>query len=79
MQTALRVKTTILAGGKIEIADPQLRSGEIVEVIILLPEVHEPVRRAAFDILADAPGHRLFKTPAEVEAYIREKRDAWGS
>ncbi len=64
MQTALRVKTKILAGGKIEIADPQLRSGEIVEVIVLLPEVREPARRSALDILADAPGQRLFKTSA---------------
>lgn len=79
MQTALRITATIQSGGKIEISDPQLRAGETVEVIVLLPEIQQTVRRSALDILAEAPGHRLFKTPDEVEDYIREERDSWAS
>lgn len=31
--------------------------------------------RKAVDILAEAPGHRLFKTVAEVDDYVRKERD----
>ena len=30
------------------------------------------------DIVAMLPGHQLFKTVEEVDAYIREERDSWG-
>jgi hypothetical protein len=79
MQSALRIKTTILAGGEIEISDPQLQSGDTVEVIVLLPEAQNITKRSALDILAEAPGRRLFKTAEEVDAYIREERDSWDS
>jgi hypothetical protein len=79
MLTALRIKTTILTDGKIEISAPQLRSGDTVEVIVLLPESQNVARRPALDILAEAPGQRLFKTAAEVDAYIREERSSWDS
>jgi len=77
MQSALHLKTTVLPGGKIEIADQILPPGEVVDVIILLPPVPETIRRSAVDILAEAPGHRLFKTAAEVDDYLRKEREAW--
>jgi hypothetical protein len=79
MQTALHIKTTIVEGGKIEISDPQLRLGDTVEVIVLLPEAQRETKRSALDILAEAPGHGLFKTAEEVDAYIREERNSWDS
>ena len=79
MQTALRIKTTILAGGRIEISNPQLHSGESVEVIVLLSAPHDSTRRSALDILTEAPGRRLFKTAADVDAYMHEERDSWES
>ena len=33
--------------------------------------------RPAVDILAEAPGLRLFKTGKDVDGYIREERTAW--
>jgi len=30
------------------------------------------------EIVAMLPGHQLFKTAEEVDAYIREERDSWG-
>ena len=77
MQAALRVKTTVLPGGKIEVTDPQLPSGEAVDVIVLFPERPVIARRSVVDILAEAPGHILFQTVEDVDAYLREERDSW--
>jgi hypothetical protein len=77
MQTALRVKTTVLPGGKIEINTTELAPGESVEVIILMPEPASDMRRSAVDILAEAPGRRLFNTADEVDSYLRTERDEW--
>ena len=78
MQSALRVQTTILPGGRIEISNPQLRSGENVELIILLPStVPTTKKRSALDIIREAPGHRLFKSAEDVDHYLREERDSW--
>ena len=77
MRAALHLKTTVLPGGKIEIVDQELPAGESVEVIVLLPASPSSVRRSAVDILAEAPGQRLFKTAADVEAYLQHERDAW--
>ncbi len=32
---------------------------------------------SAVDLLASAPGQRLFKTAAEVDEYLQTERDAW--
>jgi hypothetical protein len=77
MRAALHLKTTVLPGGKIEIVAQELPAGESVEVIVLLPTSPASVRRSAVDILAEAPGQRLFKTAADVEAYLQHERDAW--
>ncbi len=77
MQSALHRKATVLPGGKIEIIDQALPSGEVVDVIILLPTSSATARRSAVEVLAEAPGHRLFKTAAEVDEYIRKEREAW--
>jgi hypothetical protein len=77
MQAALRVKTTVLPGGRIEVTDPQLPSGQAVDVIVLFPEPPTTPRRSVVDVLAEAPGRILFRTPEDVDAYLREERDAW--
>ena len=77
MPGALYLKTTVLPGGKIEVTDQALPSGEVVEVIILLPASSMATRRSAVDILAEAPGHRLFKTAVEVDDYLQKEREAW--
>jgi hypothetical protein len=77
MQAALRVKTTVLPGGKIEVTDPQLPSGETVDVIVLFSEPTDTPRRSIVDVLAEAPGHILFRTAEEVDACLREERNSW--
>lgn len=75
META-RIKTTVQAGGRIEVIVPDLKAGESVEVTVCTGSP-EGRKRSALDILAESPGHRLFKTAEEVDAYIREERDSW--
>lgn len=77
-QTVLRIRTTVSLEHKIEIIDPSLLPGQAVEVIILLPKgQHLLERRSALDILTEVPGQRIFKTAEQVDAYIREERQAW--
>jgi len=77
MTMALRITTTVLPGGRIEVTDPQLPSGEAVDLIVLLPEPAEGPRHSIADVLGQSPGGLVFQTAEEVETYIREERDAW--
>ena len=77
MQAALHLRTTIQPGGRIEITDKQLPPGANVDVIVLFLPAPSQARRSAVDILAEAPGQRIFKTATEVDAYIQEERDSW--
>jgi hypothetical protein len=77
MPGALHRKIAVLPGGKIEVTDQALPAGEVVDVIILLPASSATARRSAVDILAEAPGHRLFKTAEDVDDYLRKEREAW--
>ena len=75
MQKAMYLKATVLPDGKIEIVDTGLREGELVDVVVLHSEASSP--RSAMDILEDAPGQRLFKSPADVEGYLQSERASW--
>ena len=77
MQPAMRGTTTILPGGRIEITAPELPEGQRVDVIVLIAKPSPAAGRSVMDVLALAPGHRVFKTAAEVDAYVREERDSW--
>ena len=75
MQRALHVRTTVLPGGKVEIVDQELPVGESVDVVVSQSLALE--RRSAVDILAEAPGHRLFKTAEDVASYLKDERESW--
>ena len=75
MQKALHIRTTVQPGGKVEIASPELEAGQTVDVVVTRSSSTE--RRSVVDILAEAPGHRLFKTGKEVDDYIKEERASW--
>ena len=76
MLRTLRLRTTVLPGGKIEIVDQGLPVGESVDVVVSQPS--PPQRRSIVDILEEAPGHLVFTSAAEVAAYLAEEKDAWG-
>ena len=89
MQQVLQQQVTVQAGGKVEVVCPELKAGEIVDVVVSAAIVPERTvvrqsedegarpRRSVVDILDEAPGHLLFKTAQEVDEYIREERDSW--
>ena len=75
MQKALHIRTTVQQGGKVEIVSPELEAGQTVDVVVVRSSPAE--RRSAVDILAEAPGQRLFKTAKDVDDYIKEERASW--
>ena len=75
MQKPLHLQTTVLPGGKIVIVDQDLAEGETVEIFVTASS--STPRRSAIDILAESPGHRLFKTPQDVTDYIESERASW--
>ena len=76
MQKTLHIRTTVQPGGKVEFASPELEAGQSVDVVVTRSSSTE--RRSVVDILAEAPGHLVFKTAAEVKAYLAEEKEAWG-
>ncbi len=75
MQKVFHVRTTVQPGGKVEVASPELEAGQTVDVVVTRSSSTE--RRSVIDILAEAPGNRLFKTGKEVDDYIKEERASW--
>lgn len=78
----IRIETVVQPGGKIEVTAPELEPGQKVTVAIeAAPRGTGPVPSTegphVLDLLKDLPGHQLFKTADEVDAYIREERDSW--
>ena len=58
-----------------EIASPELETGQRVEVIVSpLPNLST---RSAWQVISEASGRRLFKTAKEVDDYIAEERASW--
>lgn len=76
MRTAIHITTKVSPNGTIEITAPELRPGMIATIVITIDE-DQPTKRSALDILAEMPGHRLFQTGNEVDAHLREEREAW--
>ena len=75
MHKALHIRTTVQPGGRIEIVDEELTDGESVDVVV--SPASPPERRSAVDILNEAPGGLVFKTAADVTAYLKEEKEAW--
>ena len=76
MQRPLHLQTTVLPGGKIVIVDQDLADGEIVDILVTASS--SAPRRSAVDVLAEAPGHRLFGTAQDVTNYLESERESWG-
>jgi hypothetical protein len=77
MAAPIQVEAAVSPEGKIEISVPELAPGQRVRVSIQPEEAPAEEQRPAREILGEAPGHQLFKTAEEVDAYIRDERDSW--
>ncbi len=75
MQGAWHLKTTVLPGGRVEVTDPALPSGADVDIYV--SPKHPPGPRSALEVLAEAPGQRVFKTREDVEKHLSTERSAW--
>ena len=75
--TAVRVETVVLPGGKIEISTPELIQGKRATVVVTMEDKVSVEQHHVIDLLTALPGHRLFQNAEEVDAYLREERDAW--
>ena len=73
----IRLTTVVQPGGRIEVSSPDLPVGHAVDVTIQPAEARSNNRRSVLQVLADCPGHILFKTADEVDAYLSDERDAW--
>ena len=76
MSKTLHLQTTVMPGGRIVIVDQDLAEGETVDVFVT--KSPPMTQRSAIDILAEAPGHRIFETEDAVNDYLESEREAWG-
>jgi hypothetical protein len=78
MRTPLHIRTTVLPGNRIEIAAPDLREGEPIDVFLVSPGVPASSQSSILEFLDSLPpGPRLFETWEEIEKHFQEERNAW--
>ena len=77
MATEIRVKTTVLPGGRIEISTPELIAGQHATVVVTIEDNGQVGQHHVIDILAALSGHQLFQNAEEVDTYMHEERDSW--
>ena len=76
MNQALRQKVVVKPGGIIEICSPELPSGAVADVIIIL-ETSPKKKQSLTSLIGTAKGS--FATPKEADDFISRERDAWSS
>ncbi|MGK7894342.1 MAG: hypothetical protein AB4372_12150 [Xenococcus sp. (in: cyanobacteria)] len=85
MQSALRIKTKVLPGNKIEIElPPETASktlGQTIEVILLLPDQPSvSTEQSIGEILAEIHSQAISgRTVEEINRDLQAERDAWDS
>jgi hypothetical protein len=79
MQSALRITTKVLSGGKVELQLPLESVGDEVEVFIVLPEKPQPKQQPILEFFAEIHRQGPFRTPEEIDRDIQMEKDAWGS
>lgn len=77
MSTEVRVRTVVLPDGKIEINAPELIPGQCAAVVVTIEDNETMEQPHVIDILKTLPGHRLYQSAEEVDAHVREERNAW--
>jgi hypothetical protein len=78
MQTAIRIKTTVLPGNRIEVCAPELPEGADIELLVS-PAIDEnnEQRQSVLSIVQSLNGHRGFSSAEEVDEYLQAERNSW--
>ena len=77
MATEVHAERVVPSGGKIEISTPELIEGKRAPVVLTIEDAEPDEQHHVIDLLTTLPGHRLFQNAEEVDASLREERDAW--
>ncbi len=75
MVSSLHRSAVVTVDGTLAVRVPELAPGQRVRVTIE-PESPTPSKHA-IELLEESAGPRLFKSAAEVDAYVRAERDMW--
>lgn len=76
MQFALRIRTKVLPGNKLEIELPPGSEGEEVDVFVVLPEP-KAQRRNILEFIKQARSQYAVKTAEEIDRQLQTEREAW--
>jgi hypothetical protein len=79
MQSALRITTKVLSGGKVELQLPLDSVGDEVEVFVVLPEKLPSQQQPILEFFAAIHRQGPFRTPEEIDRDIQLEKDAWDS
>jgi hypothetical protein len=82
MQAALRLKTRVLPGGRIEVTDPELPENADVELIVMFSEEAQAPRqfKDVVEFLDSlTPVQRTPEEWAQVERDSQQERNSWDS
>ncbi len=60
-----------------EISTPELIPGRRATVVVTIEDNEAVEQPHVIDILKTLPGHQLYQSAEEVNANIREEREAW--
>ncbi|MDY6783452.1 MAG: hypothetical protein SW833_13080 [Cyanobacteriota bacterium] len=77
MQSAIKIKTKVLPGNKVEIQVPPGSEGEEVEVFIVLPERPQTQPQNVLEILEEIHKHGPFRTTEEIDRDLQIERESW--
>jgi hypothetical protein len=75
MVRAIQERVTVSPGGEIVIHHPEIPAGTIADIIVIVRESDgDPAPLASFA----GKGKGCFANAAEIDAFIRTERNAWG-
>jgi hypothetical protein len=80
MPTTIRVQTTVLPGGKVEVDVPGATAGQSVEVTVTVPDpvpADKPPMGIYDLIMSFKPGPRSAESWEEIERQFQEERNSW--
>lgn len=79
MQSAIKIKTKVLPGNKVEVQVPPGSEGEEVEVFVVLPEKKQVGRENILQFLEEVRSHHPHRSVEEIDRDLQIERESWDS